>query len=572
MNKDYDDEGFITTEEEKREQRIVNLKRIGIALLVIIGVIIIIFMFKGCGNKEVSETDLMENTLLEAGKEYFENNKNLLPTSAGDCGTVSLKTLIDLGLIDPDDYEDCDTETTYVKVCMLASKKLHWVAILICGENANVDTIYGEWTEGTESNLIYGKTDIKFMFLGKYLDLTNANLGVEEELWKEDITYPNYKTLAITNFYMFRDKEYIWNLNEKYYYTSAGDKTKASDVNEYYTTSPKEGYTNKDSEDSSVAKWYTTTGGGERIYWVDGAGDKLYKATQPSEEFNYYTNGITSTRYSTRTWTRIGDFYTISPPYIYICASATDPNNVGSYVPCSENVNNPTHTFTVDEFYTCDNGVTEVESTASCKRCSSGTLRLDGSECGNYSNWSSFTKTPCSGSTDLCKSATITVYEWYKLSKEERTYYPSGKSTATQEKIYYKNAPVSSAIKDNTTLAVGYKWYKLVPGEQSGYSVNPPQENATRTSKFRWKTWTDWSTLQPTNTNYREIQTKQKIKLQKILSNNEEKWVNISETFLTKEEMLQKFKDLGYPVNTLADINASGELKYDLKIYYRNKK
>lgn len=571
MNNDYNDEGYLVPEEEKREQRIVNLKRLGIALLLIIGIIIIIFLFKGFGNKGLSDTELKENTLLEAGKEYFENNKHLLPSAAGECGTVSLKTLIELGLIDPDDYESCDTETTYVKVCMLASKKLHWVAILICEENATADTIFGEWLKGNESNLTYGKTDIKFMFLGKYLDLSNANLGSEEELWKEEITYPNYKTLAITNFYKFRDKEFIWDLNEKYYYTSTGDKTKASDVNEYYVTSPKEGYTNKDSKDSSVAKWYTATGGGERIYWASESGNP-YSATQPSEEYNYYTDGISDTRYTTRTWTRIGDFYTVPPTYIYICASATDPNNVGSYVPCSENVLNPTHTITVDEFYTCDNGVTEVESTASCKRCSSGTLKADGSECGNYSSWSSFTQTPCSGPADLCKSVTITIYKWYKLSEEIRTYYPSGKSTAAQEKIYYKTAPVSGAIKDNFSLAVGYKWYKLVPGEQSGYSVNPPQENATRTSKFRWTEWTDWSTLEPTNTNYRKIQTKQKIKLQKILSNPEEKWVNISDTFLTKEEMLQKFRDLGYKVNSLADVNASGELKYDIKLYYRNKK
>ncbi len=569
MNNDYNEDNY-TIEEEKREKRIVTLKRLGISILIIVGIMIIVFMYRGWGNR-VNQDDMMENTLLEAGKEYFENNKHLLPTAAGDCGTVSLKTLIELGLIDPEDYEDCNDETTYVKVCMLASKKLHWVAILLCGEDTT-DSIYDEWIEGNEGSLIDGKTDVKFMFLGKYLDLTNANLGNVEELWKEDITYSNYKTLSITNYYIFRDKEFIWDLNEKYYYTSTGDKTKASEVNEYYTTSPQTGYTYKDSEDSSVAKWYTATGGGERIYWVDEEGVKLYSVTQPNEEFNYYTNGIIYTRYTTRTWTRIGDYYTIPPTYIYICSSETDPNDVSSYVPCSENVLNPTHTITVDEFYTCDNGITEVESTDTCKRCSSGTLREDGSECGTYSNWSSFTSTPCDGPADLCKSATVTVYQWYKLSEEIRSYYPSGNATATQEKIYYKNAPVSGAVKDNTTLAVGYKWYKLVSGQQSGYSVNPPQENATRTNTFRWTSWTDWTNIQPTNTNYREIQTKQKVKLQQILSNNEEKWINISDTFLTKEEMIQKFKDLGFPVNTLADINASGELKYDLKIYYRNKK
>ncbi len=568
MNKDYNDDEYYSAEEENRERKLMNLKRIGIALLVILGVIVIVFLFKGCNKTEEPKNEL-ETTLLEAGKEYYENNEYLLPTSAGECSTVSLKILSDFGLLNPDKYSNCDDETTYVKVCMLESKKLQWVPLLVCDDYKS-DDYYGEWKEGTEADLIADESDIKFTFLGKYLDLENANLGKVEEYWKEDIPYTNYKTLSITNYYIYRDKEYIWNLNEKYYYTSTGDKTKASDVKEYYTSSPKTGYDKYDNA-TTVAKWYTATGGDERVYWEDENGDRLYSATQPNDEFNYYANGIQYTRYTTRTWTTTGTPTTTSSTHMWECASATDPNNVTSYVTCSENINNPTHTIYVDDFYTCDNGLTETSETSTCYRCESGTLKADNSACGTYSAWSSFTSTPCTGGSDICKTVSITVYQWYRFTDEIRSYYPSGQSNVTNEKVFYKTAPVTGALKDMTTETTAYKWYKLVSGQVSGYSVEAPDENATRTTNYRWTSWTDWSSTKPKSSSYREIQSKQKVKLQNVDSISEENWLSIFTNYQQESEMISKFKELGYPVNTLSDINASGDIKYALKLFYRNK-
>lgn len=568
MNKDYNDDEYYSVEEEKREKRLMNLKRLGIALLVIIGIIIIIFMFKGC-NKTDETVNVMEKTLLEAGKEYYENNEYLLPVASGECSSVTLKVLSDFGLLNPSKFSDCDEETTYVKVCMLESKKMQWVPLLVC-DSYKSDDYYGSWKEGTESDLIIDQSDVKFTFLGQHLNLENASLGETEEYWKDEIPYTNYKTLGIKNYYIYRDKEYIWNLNEKYYYTTSGDKTNASQVNEYYTSSPKNGYDKYDSG-TTVAKWYTATGGGDREYWEDETGDRLYSATQPNDEFNYYANGIQYTRYSTRTWTTTGTPTTLNPTHMWECASATDPNNVTSYVVCSENVNNPTHTIYVDDFYTCDNGLTETSESSTCYRCETDTLKADYSACGIYSAWSSFTSTPCSGGTDVCKTVNITVYQWYKLTDEIRSYYPSEKNTATEEKVLYKTAPVSGTLKDMTTETTGYKWYKLVTGQVSGYSVSPPDENATKTATYRWTSWTDWSLNKPTSTTSREIQSKQKVQLKKVLDLDEENWLNIVTDYQNESEMISKFKELGYPINTLSDVNASGELKYLLKLFYRNK-
>jgi hypothetical protein len=45
---------------------------------------------------------------------------------------------------------------------------------------------------------------------------------------------------------------------------------------------------------------------------------------------------------------------------------------------------------------------------------------------------------------------------------------------------------------------------------------------------------------------------------------------NLTEDYVTEQEMIEKFKALGKPITSLSDINASGDMKYDIKIYYRS--
>ncbi len=564
---DFDDENYLSEEQEKKDKRMQTIKYIGISLLIILIVIIILFLLKGCNVKKDKNGDLINN-LLEAGKEYYDNNEYLMPASKGDCSTVSLKILKDYELLDKDEYEECDESATLVKVCKLESGSYHWVPLLTC-DSYKSDDHYLSWKEGDESDLIDGKSDVRFLYLGKYLDLTNASLGEVKELWKSDITLTNYKTLKVTNYYSYRDKEYIWNLNTKYYYTSTGDKTKASDVKEYYKTSPKSGYTKKDSEDATVAKWFTVVSGGARVYWEDEDGNP-YSKNQPSPEYNYYTGGKYETVYASRTFTKTGEVSTKAPTHMWECAS-TEPGvyNMYLYEACGEDSDNPTHTIYVRDFYTCDNGVSTTSPTSTCSYCTTGQLNGDKTACGTYTKWVQVDS--CTGGADVCQSIVITVYKWYKIENEVRSYYPSTSATASGEKVYYKTAPVSGAQKDLLTQTTGYKWYKTVSGQTSDYSVKSPEEGATKTSKYRWTSWTNYSTVKPSATSDREIKSKQKIKFQEILSTTtEENWKNLSDDYLTEQEMITKFTELGKTVTSLSDISASGDMKYELKLYYRN--
>ena len=70
----------------------------------------------------------------------------------------------------------------------------------------------------------------------------------------------------------------------------------------------------------------------------------------------------------------------------------------------------------------------------------------------------------------------------------------------------------------------------------------------------------------------RKIESKEKIKLQQILGTTEESWEDLSQTFVSEEEMINIFKSKNYNVNSLKDINNNGELRYKVKMYIRNKK
>ena len=129
---DYEDDDY----RDKDDKRVSVLKRLGIAILVILAIIVIFLFLKSCDKIGTFDAD---KTLLEAGKEYYEYNEHLLPAAAGDCEKVTLTTLSQEGLINKSKYKECGTDTTYVKVCKLESGKYHFVAILSCTNNKTED-------------------------------------------------------------------------------------------------------------------------------------------------------------------------------------------------------------------------------------------------------------------------------------------------------------------------------------------------------------------------------------------------------------------------------------------------
>lgn len=558
---DYEDDDYRDRDYKKTNA----LKGVGIAILLILAIIVIFLFLRSCNQTGIFDAD---KTLLEAGKEYYEYNDHLLPAAAGDCEKVTLTTLSQEGLINKSKYKECGSDTTYVKVCKLESGKYHFVAILNCPDNKTEDK-FGQWKEGTESDIITDKSDLKFMFQAQYLDTANSNLGQLEDLWEDEITYAKYKTESITKYYRYKDLQYIWNITAKKYYP--GDATSASNIKEYYTSAPSPDYKYKDNENTNVAKYFSTTE--TKVYWADENGVKKMSTTAPDSVYIYPDNPIYQTRYRTRVWTETSKPVAAPPTQLWWCSKSGSTLWVSSYVTCENNVLNPAYTTTEKMMYTCDGGLTEVGQNGTCYQCTDGSgLRTDRTSCGSYSAWSSYVTTPCDTSSDLCSSKTITIYQWYKLVNGQRKYYPSNSDTAGGETNYYASAPSVGLIKDESTVTTGWKWYKKYETTTSSYYSTSPQTGATKTDTSRWSDFTKWSTAVPKslgNEGTRVIESKNKIKLRQILGDNNN-WLTFNEEYMEEDALLTALQEKGYKVYSLSDILSSGELKYKVKLYVRN--
>lgn len=565
MANNYDDYGY----EETSNTSSGLGKKLLIITLIILAIIILIYLLNGCSRENknvVDNTFNYETELLDAGKTYFQNNTTKLPAYAGECTEVKLVDLTEKGLLDPEDFKNCNSTSTYVRVCKLENGKLHYTPWLTCTDKMSDDE-YADIKEGTNADIITDSSYIDFKYLPKVLESEKENLGEVEELWKDEITYASYKTLATTKYYKYRDKEYIWDVTTNTYYTSNGDKTNANEVKEYYTSSPKNGYDRYNNKTTSAYKWYTTDY--VREYYLGTTGERKY-SNEPLGEYNIYDteNVVEVTMYRTRTVSG-----TYAPTKYYVCSENATSNYI-VYQPNTEcgKGSNSNFTYQRDIIYSCASSTSNSDSVIANKVAS------ENSKCTSYSAWGKATEEKCDTSNvNLCQSRTVQLFNWYKLVESgNRIYYPSGATKASGENVYYTSAPIDGAIKDTTTKATAYKWYKSSTKTLNKYSAVAPTgyASATKTSTYRWTDWTDWSKTNPaiSDGRTREIETKTKIKLQAILGNTTESWKEIG-NYVTLEEMIQIFNDNGNKVTNLEDItNNDGEIKYELKLLIRNKK
>lgn len=522
----------VEPEEERRNPWLKVL--LGILVLVIIVLIAFIFL-RACGKKD--STNDRDRYLLEAGKEHYNQQKVDLPEATGECKTISLGQLLEEDLITkPKIYEACDKTETKVKVCKLASGKYQYVPILAC-DGKKSDDYFGEWNIGSENDLTPDKSDVMFYFMGEQAKTDDSNVGSEEEYWLDEVPYENYKTISSTKYYRYRDQQWQWIMNTKQYYP--GDKLNPNDVSQYYINSPASGYTNRDNGNSDAAKWYLEN----KSFWNNGA----YSASQPS---GFETKGESKQEC---TWTSTGAPVVTNPTIKgYVCGKPGSTVTINSPYACGS-IPGDDFTIEISKIYTC-NGTDTVAAGAVCSRTcpNGGTYNADKGSCGN----------------DSCS----TVYQWYHT---ERSYYPSKATTADGENTYFVNAPIAGAIKDNGTITTAFKYYKLVQGATSGYSATAPTNGAVKTGNPIWGNWTEFGTNQPANNingvGTREIETKTKVKIQKITDDNLQ-WGVVTEGYITETELIAKFQELGYPVYTLADIEANGEIRYSVQLRYRDRK
>ena len=564
MSNNYEDYGYEDKEEIQTDKKSALMKKIIIVILVVIAILIIFYLVKGCsGRNDIDDpqtpTFNYEQELLNAGKLYYENNMSLLPISVGECSEVKLEELIEKGLVNPDEFSTCNLTATYVRVCVLQDGSKQYTPWLVCTDK-NSENEYGPSIEGTLNDIITDSTYVSFIYLPQMLKTEGTAYGKTEELWKDEITYENYKTLGTTNYYRYRDKLYTWDLTTNHYYTTSGEKTNAKDVNEYYVTSPNSDYKMYDNATNEAYKWYKNTS--SKIYYLGENGEKAFSPTAP-EGYPYNEGGIDV--YFERSDT------TYNPYKYYVCAvDATSTTVVYQQdTPCGQGTNK-NFTYQRDIVYSCSNskddeGVSVIDGIVD-----------QGDKCHIYGYWKSLGTGTCKIS-ETCR--TYTFYNWYKFESDgNRSYYPSGSKNASGEKVYYTSAPAAGYIKDETTRTKAYKWYRTTTKTSTEYTATAPSgySKATKTNDYKWSNWSDWSTKNPSINDGRDrsIETKVKIKLQQIIGASEENWVDLTEnsTYVTLDEMIEIFKNNKYEVNTLADINNIGEIRYQIKMMIRNKK
>jgi len=559
MSKKYEDYDYEV--EENNSQTLI--KKALIILLVIIAVIIIVYLIRGCSKKEtdieetpIVQTDDYENQLLIAAKKYLDADTEKYPAVIGECTKITLTELKEKNLIDTVKFATCNGTTTYVNVCKLTNGNLQYTPWLTC-QDKNSESEYGELKEGKITDVIANKTYVEFKFMPQYLKSTNYVLGSVEELWKSDIKYSSYKTLGTTTYYRYRDKLSTWNISVNNYFSTTGNSNNANDIKEYYVTSPNNEYTLKDNE-TTAYRWF------KKAYATNPSnGGKLYdyKAID-----GYPIQGEAGETY-TQYWNPTSGSQTYAPTLYHICASNAQGTGALVYTPykCNERKVSQSimeqYKYDVGTIYSCtQNPLLTEDEQARVKIVAN---KVSGATSICYASWSKISGT-CNPNNDNCKATSLTYYSWYK-----KDYY----TNKAASDVYYVSAPASGYERDDSTKATAYNWYKQTTLTTSEYTVDAPSgySNATRTNDYKWTNWSDWSTKKE-NKNGREFELKVKVKLQKMTSNGDETWENLSDNYVDLSTMLAIFTSKNYVANSLSDVDVNGEIRYQIKMYVRNKK
>lgn len=503
---------------DRAEER--NWPRIVLIILgTIIVALIILLLIKGC-TKNNQKGDI-ERDLLEAGKEYYNIDITLLPQATGECETVTLGTLLEENLLTkPENYGDCNKEKTYVKVCKLESGKNHYLPVLQCGSTLADDNFEG-WKDGTENDLVIDKSDVRFTFLGEKLEIDEDNLDKEEEAWLDELTGVNYQTISSTKYYRYRDLMWKWNTTSKEYYSK--------DSSVYFASAPDSDYANAEGTTTGW-KWYKTVSNGK--VWQ--------KTSDPIETKASLLRHICYNGTIKQSDTACGEGWSsYKQGNGYICVQG----QFGAF-------NSECSTKGADwkEYgrqYSCDGTNIVAEGTVCSPTCPTGTtLNSAKTECGN-----------------MVESTT-------------RKYYPSNSANANEEKNYYLTAPITGAIKDDSTATNVSKYFKTIISTTDKYYSTAPSTGATKVGDGVWGNWTEYQTTQPkAYANTRQIETRTKVVYKKVNNtSNLDNWVAISDEYLSENDLIAKFQSLGYEVDTLEDIESANDLRYKVKLQYRNRK
>ncbi len=266
-----------------------TIKRYRIALVIISVIAIGLIAVFGMHAYEVSKIDpfeqpgstLAQDYFLASAKTYFEFDPTKLPSSNGSCTTVALQTIQEQKLIsDINYYKKCDKDVSMVKVCKLESGNYHFEVSMQC-ENNTSTVAYGEEKPLVNEQDILGKMNAKvnFSYQAEKLNTDKTTVGEKETMWLDEVPYTNYKIVKQTTYYRYRDKNWAYQGDVRFYYPQ--DKSNTELVTEYYKESPNELYPFKEVSQNFAYKWYIQNDDGPKYYYPSGT-------TNRDEEITYY--------------------------------------------------------------------------------------------------------------------------------------------------------------------------------------------------------------------------------------------------------------------------------------------
>lgn len=81
---------------------------------------------------------------------------------------------------------------------------------------------------------------VYFSYQAQKLNTENTKFGEKQIMRKDEIPFENYKILKETTYYRYRDKNWKWEGDIRYYYPQ--NKSNTELVEEYYKESPNPDY------------------------------------------------------------------------------------------------------------------------------------------------------------------------------------------------------------------------------------------------------------------------------------------------------------------------------------------
>ena len=145
-----------------------------------------------------------------------------------------------------------------------------------------------------------------------------------------------------------------------------------------------------------------------------------------------------------------------------------------------------------------------------------------------------------------------------------------------KENTYYLTAPVKGAIRDEATKTYAAKYYRVEKTDASDYYPTAPSNNAVKLEDtLIWSDWSEYSLqvpkINPYGNGNREIETRVKVEVIPIEGDASDLvWSSLTSDYVTEQELISQLRNLGYNVNTIDDVAALKDIKYDLKQTYRD--